>query len=287
MKRIILVLLTFALLFALSACGNENAANTQNPTPTQGFAQTTPNAQATTEAPSPKPTEFSPDDDYPVPAGYDEIIMLGVFYYDLMKLEGDSGDGLTPREGAELANNLLDSMGFYAERGGSFEGDCVYISFDDLLILDSAMGRECYIYSVGLGTTQGGLMGDNYQVIYRISVDYSGNKTAAIYDDYSGGGGDDDITNAAEWWGTYENEWNTVEINNYNGASFRFAFLIPGDGQVMEEGVAAVDPDDNFKAEYGTAGFFLSYDNHTLEVIEYGTNGDLAHLAGQYFRSGD
>ena len=85
-------------------------------------------------------------DDYPVPVGADDEIRQEVFYYELIELEGDPGEGLSPREGAELVDGLLASIGLYSGNGIP-SGKCVYISFDDLMFLDSAMGRECYIYS--------------------------------------------------------------------------------------------------------------------------------------------
>lgn len=124
--------------------------------------------------------------DEAVPEGAD-VIRQGVFYYKLAEMSGDYGDGLSPRQGAELADDLLASIGLYSDNRGIPAGQCVYISLDELAVLDSAMGRECYIYSVGLGTVEGGLMGDDYQVVYRISVDYSGNKTAAIFEDFNSG----------------------------------------------------------------------------------------------------
>lgn len=119
-----------------------------------------------------------------IPEGAD-VIRQGVYYYELAEFSGDYGDGVSPRDGAVLADDLLDSMGFYSINGGVPADKCVYISLDELEFLDSAMGRECYIYSIGVGAPENGLMGEGYQVVYRISVDYGGEKTAVLYEDFS------------------------------------------------------------------------------------------------------
>ncbi|MGI6174470.1 MAG: hypothetical protein ACOYI8_11345 [Christensenellales bacterium] len=114
-----------------------------------------------------------------------DVLRQGVYYYELAEMSGDYGEGLSPREGALLVDALMADMGLYVENGGIPAEQCVYISLDELAFLDSCMMRECYIYSVGIGTPEGGLMGDGYEVVYRVSVDYGGDKTAAIYDDFS------------------------------------------------------------------------------------------------------
>lgn len=175
MKRIILVAVTFILIFTLSACGspgNQLASNPQTP--------------QSSEQPTESPIEDGQGDiiEEIIPDGAD-VIRQGVYYYELAELSGDYGDGVSPRDGAVLADDLLSSIGFYIDDGGVPAQLCVYISLDELAFLESAMGRECYIYSIGLGTPEGGLMGDDYQVVYRISVDYNGEKTASIYEDFS------------------------------------------------------------------------------------------------------
>ncbi len=175
MKRIILAVVALTLIFTLSACGSVKSPAASNPPP-QSSAQ----------------TEQSPGEDgrgdlieENIPDGAD-IIRQGVYYYELVELSSDHGDGLSPREGAALADDLLASVGFYSDNGGVPAAQCVYISLDELAVLESAMGRECYLYSIGLGTPEGGMMGDDYQVVYRVSVDYSGEKAASIYEDFSG-----------------------------------------------------------------------------------------------------
>lgn len=185
MKKIILVTISLILVFMVSACTKGEKTGKSNPKQTTASEDSPASA---TEQQTDVPGEGRGDIiEEPVPDGADDIIMQGVYYYELVELSGDTGDGLSPREGAELANDLLTSIGLYSKNGGIPAENCVYISLDELAVLDSATGRECYIYSVGIGTPEGGLMADDYQVIYRISVDYSGDKTAAIYEDFSSG----------------------------------------------------------------------------------------------------
>ena len=121
-----------------------------------------------------------------VPDGAD-VLRQGVYYYELAEMSGDYGEGLSPREGALLADHLVADLGLYTDNGGIPADRCVYISLDELAFVDAAENRECYIYSVAVGTPEGGLMGDHYEVVYRIAVDYGGEKNAFVYDDFSAG----------------------------------------------------------------------------------------------------
>lgn len=172
MKRMISAAVALTFIFMLSACGGGESPVTSNP-------PTTPQSSA-------QSAEDGRGDliEETIPEGA-EVIRQGVYYYELAELSGDYGDGLSPREGAEKADDLLVSMGFYSDNGGVPAGQCIYISLDELAVLESAMGRECYLYSIGIGTPEGGLMGDDYQVVYRVSVDYGGEKTASVYEDFS------------------------------------------------------------------------------------------------------
>ena len=182
MKRVILFALALILIVVLCACGGEGASSTQSVTPSSQNPANTVAQESSNEEDEGRGDII----DETIPDGAD-VISQGVYYYELAELSGDFGDGLSPREGAELVDGLLADMGFYSDNGGIPAENCVYLSLDELTALDSAMGRECYIYTVGIGTPDGGLMGDDYEVIYRVSVDYSGDGTAAIYEDYSGG----------------------------------------------------------------------------------------------------
>ncbi len=184
MKKIVYVVMSLILVFGLCACSSGNQTTHASQPLSNAPAEQNDNASV---GQTDEPDEGRGDIiDEQVPDGADTI-RQGVYYYELAELSGDYGDGLSPREGAELTDELLADIGLYSDNGGIPADKCVYISLDELAILDSVMGRECYIYSVGIGTPEGGLMGDDYQVVYRISVDYSGEKTAAIYDDFSDG----------------------------------------------------------------------------------------------------
>ncbi len=177
MKRISIIIMALAL--ALCACGAPSA-------PAVEPAQPNPAAPAQPAQPPQAP-----------PAGA-EVIRDGVYYYELAELSGDYGDGLSPVEGAALADALLTAEELYSDYDIA-AGQCVYITLDDLAFVDSFGGRECYIYTVGTGTVAGGLTGSDYQAITRVAVDYSGDKTAEFYE---GSGGAD----LSEYEGRWVNE---------------------------------------------------------------------------------
>lgn len=194
MKKTNMFILLVFLLIVLCSCNSKKNSEVSDTVPTQGSTQPT---QAPTDVPSQEPANDSEQDkkdqqeedqgdliEEIVPEGAD-VIMQGVYYYELAEFSGDYGDGLSPREGAELANELLTDMELYSNNGGISALQCVYISLDELVFMESTE-RECYVYSIGLGTPEGGLMGNDYQVIYRIAVDYSGDKTASVYENFSG-----------------------------------------------------------------------------------------------------
>ncbi len=186
MKKGSLLIFAAVLMISLCACSKESAK--------------TPNTSAPTSVPTSAPTQSSSDyeqqggqgelvEDYIIPEGATDEISQGVFYYELVTLDGETGDGLTPSEGAKKAEQLLISMDAFGAYG-LYEGQCLYIAFDEIIALDSAMGREFYIYTVAVGTPEGGFMGDGYTPIYRVAVDYSDTEEAFVFDDYSGGQGD-------------------------------------------------------------------------------------------------
>ena len=205
-----------------------------------------------------------------------------------------------------MVDGLLASIGFYSDNGGVPAGQCVYISFDDLMFLDSAMGRECYIYSVALGTAEGGLMGNNYEVIYRVSVDYSGDKTASVYDDFTGDGeyyepndagwngeGRGDIIGSdpgdgglIAWWGTYVSSGYSIDITEVTSNSFYFAFRMTTTTQntVVAEGRAEIDQTGYF-ATSGDIGFSLYEGFGIIEVFVFSSeNLEVDDLGGEYER---
>jgi len=210
-------------------------------------------------------------------------------------------------KGAELANDLLSDIGLYSGNGIP-AGQCVYISFDELSMLDSADGRECYIYSVALGTAESGFMGDDYELIYRISVDYNGNKTASVYEDFKSYGnteqdgffqdesndgrgdifseeiGDGDMYSDefVDWWGTYVNSGYSLEISDVDTTSFYFSIRWKSATQntIVSEGWAEID-ETGFFAMWGEMGFSLYEDFSAIDIF-VSESSEWADLRGQY-----
>jgi|GEM_PF-2669849 len=220
-----------------------------------------------------------------------------IFYYELYELAGDVGDGLTAEEGAELAiSDVLAHTGIFDHLDSESDA-CIYIAFDALEFLDSAMGRECYLYSVATGTISGGLMGDDYMVQYVVAVDYSGDRSAFLYSDFAdssygegyyadsdyGDSGDAGDTEIPSWWGTFSGDGFSIEIYNFDGNSFSFAVSNLRNGEYIIDGVAALDPDDSYMAEYGDIGFYLYDDGNTVDFLS-SESSEWEHLRGRYDR---
>ncbi len=191
MKRISISILALTLIFALCACA----------------VPSVPAATPAAPAPAPARPAQAPA---AVPAGA-EVIRDGVFYYETAELSGDYGDGLSPVEGARLADEFLVSGGFYSAYGEIAAGHCFYITLDELAFVDSFDGNECYIYTVGVGTVEGGLDGGDYLTIYRVAVDYSGSKTAALYEDFG------NLADSSEYDGRWINEGDGFQLDIKNG----------------------------------------------------------------------
>jgi hypothetical protein len=163
-----------------------------------------------------------------------------------------------------------------------------------LEFLDSADGRECYLYSVGIGTPEGGLMGDDYEVIYQISVDYSGTQTAAIYSDFTGGEGQGDIIESepsesdpgdgdlVAWWGVYVSSGYAIEISEVTGQSFYYTIRMTTTTQntIVTEGYADIDETGYF-AMAGDMGFSLYEDLNNIDIFA-SESSEWADLRGQY-----
>ncbi|NLT15691.1 MAG: hypothetical protein GXY05_15295 [Clostridiales bacterium] len=292
MKKFFTIALALALTLSLTACGgNENSNADSNSPPV------TPKSENSGTAPTSSPGNSENGN---IPAGAEEIGQ-GIYYYELYELSGDSGGGATPREGADLVvSDVLTRTDFFDLVGSD---RCVYISLDDLLFLDSAMGHGCYIYSIAVGTIEGGLMGDDYQVVYRAAVDYS-EWSAAIYDDFSGGMGDiiggddgrgdtfDDIgdgeiyTDAPYWDGEYidRDAGFSITVTNYNDVSFfDFEIYLLRNGSDVLEGKATISSDTDYTAEYGELSFILYGDNSAIELFAP-EGSEWAHLSGNYER---
>jgi len=80
------------------------------------------------------------------------------------------------------------------------------------------------------------------------------------------------------WWGEYGSEKGLLNIVNYNGRSFRFTF--DNDG-VIEDGVAALDPETAILASYEKYEFRFNLEQDTISVWFDGGS------AVDYFRTAD
>lgn len=267
MKHFLSIVLVLILSLSLAACTGDDNQDTSN-------AQLTSQQQNTPE---------STNDNRGMPAGADAEIGQGIYYYELYELMGDSGDGTTPREGADLVvTDLLAPMGFFDELN---HPQCVYISFEDMLVLDGAMGHECYIYSVAFGTSDGGLMGDNYEVVYTVAVDY-GEWRAFIYDDFGSSGqngSSTDDTGIPAWQGVYMGDGFSIDIVNFNGSKFNFSISNLRNGKTIFDGVAVLNPDNDHYAFYMDVGFSLYEDFNKIDFYA-SESSEWAHLRGQYER---
>jgi len=268
-KKTFMAFLVAILLVALCSCGKSEDTNNTSVTPSQSSTAEQGNSTG-------------------------KEIGQGIYYNETYTLSGDSGDGLTPEDGAKrVAADVLPS-----ELTDPLSGDqCIYISFDDLLVLDSAGGHECYIYSVATGTISGGFQGSDYTVQFRASVDYTENR-ASIYEDFRSTGnnnggnqnpssnttqGDPGDTDTPNWWGTYNGDGFSIEIVNFNGESFHFAVSNLRNGEVVFEGTAPLYPDDDHMAEYGQNSFYLYDDYNAIDFLApEGSEWD--HLRGKYTR---
>jgi len=256
MRKLLTTLLAIALLVSLCACGNDT-----NTEPT-----VSPSA-------SPKASK-SPEE-----TGLTEI-GTSVFYYEGYQPESDSGDFITPREGADLVLYDVIASGDFLQY--ITDDNCIYITFDDIITLDGTSGNEAYIYSVASGSVSGGYKGDDYEVLCLVAVDYM-EDTAFIYDDFVGGDIDSVDADFPNWWGLYMGDGFSVDISNFNGTSFNFAFSNLRNGEYFFEGVAAIDPEDSNMAMYMDIGFYISEDSNTIDFLA-SEDSEWEHLRGQYTR---
>jgi len=85
------------------------------------------------------------------------------------------------------------------------------------------------------------------------------------------------------WWGEYAGEEYAIRINNFNGTSFRFEIYRLRDEKTVYDGVAALDPDDDYAAMYGELYFYLDGDDCVIDIFT--TEGSKwAYLRGRYER---
>ncbi len=289
MKRIATICITVLLALTLCACsgGQKNDSNKVDDNTNERNSDT---VKDTSDITNDNTNDNKKETGFRIPVGADEIGQY-IYYYGLYELAGDSGEGLTPREGADLVvTDVLAPMGFLDTINPLTE--CVYIAFEDLITLDSAMGRECYIYTVAVGTVEGGFKGDNYQVVYCASVDYSGDKTAAIYEDFSDnrqGEGRGDIIEdiiQPEWMGMYKNDelGFSIEITDYSETDFWIRIYLLRNGSEVLAGTANISGTEAFTAQFNDIRILLYGDSGAIEL--YAENSpEWEHLGGLYIKN--
>lgn len=102
---------------------------------------------------------------------------------------------------------------------------------------------------------------------------------STFYFTHDSGRGDDIPIDPADvnWWGKYTSDAGMLNIVNYNGTSFRFTL---DSVEEREEGVAALDPDSPVLAEYAQFTFAFNMDEDAIDV----TGGN---FTGYYTRFDD
>jgi hypothetical protein len=102
------------------------------------------------------------------------------------------------------------------------------------------------------------------------------------------GNGDPGDTKDPAWWGEYTcvDANFSIGVSNYDGKSFLFNFSNLRNGEYFYDGAAAINPDDNFTAEYGELSFTLSEDFNVID-ISAPDSSEWAHLSGKYERIED
>ena len=135
-------------------------------------------------------------------------------------------------------------------------------------------------------------MGDDYLTVCRVSVDYSGSGTAAIYEDFGfgvdgpgPGPGDPGDTNTPAWWGDFRSEeaYCGLSIVNFDGQSFYFEISFLRDGSLLYDGVAALQPGNEYMAMYEEINFALAGDFSAIDVF-VPEDSEWSHLSGEYVR---
>ena len=109
---------------------------------------------------------------------------------------------------------------------------------------------------------------------------------SSFFINHAGGRGDlfdydPNDSDVHEWWGEYVGEMWSIGITNFNGATFWFTFYNLRNGQSFFEGVAAVNPDNDYVAEYENILFNLFHDYSAIYVNIMGES-EWEHLVGHY-----
>ena len=168
MKKIASLLLTATLGITLTACGS-SSDSPSGTTPEANPGQNT----AEPDSPQPDPDPIDPSDD-----NLWEI-RPNIFFVN-PDADLEIIQGLSHASGIDL---ILDQVYEVDDLLSTLDsGDSIFITIDEVRALDSAMGRECYIYTVAVGgSPANGSWGEGYTEKFRVSVDPE-RGTAAMFD---------------------------------------------------------------------------------------------------------
>ena len=177
-------------------------------------------------------------------------------YAEEYKLQGDFGEYKSAAAAAKLTFDAAKLGGYIPGYNGSLSYTMTLTDLADI------NGEECYVYRCDGGDYAAGFA-YAYQSGGLYMQGYGGQWV--LLDAGSAGPAD------VNWWGKYNSVNYVLGITNYNGTSFHFTI----DDKVT--GVAALDPDNPYSAQYGKMVFvFDGVDTINIEGGDY---------AETYFRS--
>ncbi|HWQ75800.1 MAG TPA: hypothetical protein VN441_10825 [Syntrophomonas sp.] len=177
-------------------------------------------------------------------------------YAEEYEIPGDPGEYMNA---AAAAKQTFDS----ARRGGHIPGYNGSVAYTMTLIdLADINGEECYVYRC-----DGGAYGAGYAYAYQSGNIYMQGQDGQWVQLDIGSTDPADVN----WWGEYNSINYVLGIANYNGTSFYFSI------DDEESGVAALEPDNPYSAQYGEMVF--TFDG--IDTISI-TGGDYAET---YYRA--
>jgi hypothetical protein len=225
-----------------------------------------------------------------------EAIGENIFYYELYELQSDPGDGLTPKQGAELlVTDVLVDTGILDYLDPSAPDKCIYIAFDDLeqLAISSEDGRECYIYSIATGIISDDIMGNFFEVESRAYVEYE-TGYGGLFDDDGSYYMDNDSNsrgNPSEpempgWEGRYIGSNYVIEIYGLDEDGLRFAVLDAANmqsGDFIIDAAAAFDPGNSQLVVSGDMEIYMDDDFNAVDFL-VNESSEWGYLRGVYER---
>jgi len=308
MKKIISATPALILAFTLCACSgggngsNETTNGTANNT-SNNMPGSTPNDTSVSEpAPASEPAsqtiaenadntntddQAADEDDLPYWNGFDFGVNLE--YIEEYEIMGDPGEYMNAAEAAKYTFDIARDNDNIPEYNDSTEYTMVLVDLDE-----DIGGEECYVYRLDIDEPAGTL-GAAYACAYQSGniymQGYGGQYILIAADDSYDLTGDDDWsdpgdTDLPHWWGEYKSDmWSVgitnLNVNSLNDTYFHFTFYNLRNGQEFYNGVAAVDPDNALRAEYGEIDFWLSDDFSSVTIfVTEGSQWE--HLSGYY-----